>query len=151
MVDALSRKTISGLSLNHCTWRFEFDGTLLAQLRATSELRQMIIDDQKNDVKLQQSVHLVINGDKTDYSTEKDGGLLYKNRLCVLNVQELKTKLMYESYNTILTMHPKGNKMYHDLKQYYWWRGMKKDIVEYVFKCLTCHQVKAKHQVLSGL
>ena len=28
---------------------------------------------------------------------------------------------------------------------------MKKDIVEYISKCLTCQQVKAEHQVLSGL
>ena len=28
---------------------------------------------------------------------------------------------------------------------------MKKDISEYVSKCLTCHQVKAEHQVPSGL
>ena len=34
VVDALSRKTISGLSLNHCTWKFEFDGALLV-IRAT--------------------------------------------------------------------------------------------------------------------
>ena len=28
---------------------------------------------------------------------------------------------------------------------------MKKDVVEYVSKCLTCQQVKAEHQVSSGL
>ena len=28
---------------------------------------------------------------------------------------------------------------------------MKKDISKYVFKCLTCQQVKAEHQVPSGL
>ena len=28
---------------------------------------------------------------------------------------------------------------------------MKKDIVEYVFKCLTCQQVKVEHQVQSDL
>ena len=77
-------------------------------------------------------VQLVENGDKTDYSIEEYGGLYYKSRLCVLNVQELKTKLMYESHNTIFTIHPGGNKMYQDLKQYYWWREMKKYIVEYV-------------------
>ena len=96
-------------------------------------------------------VQLVKNGDKTDYSIEGDEGLYYKNRLCVPNVQELKKKLMYESHNTVFTMHHGGNKMYQDLKQYYWWRGMKKDIVEYVSKCLTCQQVKVEHQVSSSL
>ena len=28
---------------------------------------------------------------------------------------------------------------------------MKRDVTNYVSKCLTCQQVKAKHQVLSGL
>ena len=58
---------------------------------------------------------------------------------------------MYESHNTVFTMHLGGNKMYQDLKQYYWWQVMKKDIVGYVSKCLTCQQVKAEHQVPSGL
>ena len=102
-----------------------------------------MIDAQKNDIKLQQSVELVINRDKTAYSIEEDGGLYYKNILCVPNVQELKKKLMYESHNSVFTMPLRGNKMYQDLKQYYWWRGMKKDIAEYVSKCLTCLQVKA--------
>ena len=151
VVDALSRKTIFVLSLKHCSWRFTFDGALLAQLKAMHELRQMMIDAQKNDVKLQQMVQLVGNGDKTDYSIEENGGCYYKNKFCVPNDQELKKKLMYESHNTVFTMYPGGNKMYQDLKQYYWWRWMKRDIVEYVSKCLTCQQVKAEHQVPSGL
>ena len=114
-------------------------------------LKQMVIDAQKNDVKLQKMVQLVENGDKTDYSIKGDGVLYYKNQLCVLNVQELKEKLMYERHNTVFTMHLGGNKMYQGLKQYYWWRGMKKDIAEYVSKCLTCQQVKVEHQVPSSL
>ena len=83
-------------------------------------------------------VQLVRNGNETNYSIKEEGGLFYKNRLCVPNVQELKKKLMYESHNTVFTMHPGGNKMYQDLKRYHSGRGMKKDIVEYVSKCLTC-------------
>ena len=138
VVDALSRKIIYVLSLKHCAWIFAYDRALLAELRVMPDLKQMIIDAQKNDVQLQQRVQLVRIGDKTDYSIKDDGGLYYKSRLCVSNVQELKRKLMYESHNIVFTMHPRGNKMYQDLKQYFWWRGMKKYIVEYVSKCLTC-------------
>ena len=45
-----------------------------------------MIDTQKNDVKLQQMVQLVKNGDKADYSIEEDGGFYYKSKLCVSNV-----------------------------------------------------------------
>ena len=51
----------------------------------------------------------------------------------------------------VFTMHPEGNKMYQDLKQHYWWKGMKRDVTEYMSKCLTCQQVKAEHQVPTGL
>ena len=111
----------------------------------------MIVNAQKNDTKLQEIVQLVSTGDKTDYAMDERGGLLYKSRLCVTNVMDLRKKILYESHNTVFTMHPRGNKMYRDMKQYYWWQGMKKDIFEYVSKCLTCQQVKAEHQVPSSL
>ena len=151
VADALSRITISCVSLKHCAWKFASDGALLAQLRVMPDLKHMMIDAQQDGAKLQERVQLVSNGDKTDYPINDDGDLYYNSRLCVSNVHELKKKLMYESHNTMFTMHHRGNKMYQDLKQYYWWLEMKKDIVEYVSKCLTCQQVKDEHQVPSGL
>ena len=65
--------------------------------------------------------------------------------------KELKKKLLFEAHNTMFTMHLGSNKMYQDLKQHYWWKGMKRDVTEYLSKCLTCQQVKAEHQILTGL
>ena len=52
VVNALSRKTVAALSLQHSDWRITADGALLAQLRAQPTLKQMIIDAQKNDKEL---------------------------------------------------------------------------------------------------
>ena len=41
--------------------------------------------------------------------------------------------------------------MYQDLKQHYWCPGMKRDVIAYVERCLTCQQVKAEHQRPAGL
>ena len=42
--DALSRKAMSTLSLQHNRWRIAPDGVLLAQLKAQPVLKKMIID-----------------------------------------------------------------------------------------------------------
>ena len=83
------------------------------------DLKQMIVNAQKNDAKLQEMAQLVSTGDKTDLSIYGSGGLLYKSRLCVPNDMELKKKILYESHNTVFTMHPGSNKMYQDMKQSY--------------------------------
>ena len=96
-------------------------------------------------------MQLVRDSDKIDFSVKEDRSLYFQNRLFMPADNELKKKLLCEAHNTVITMHPGGNKIYQDLKQYYWWRGMKRDVTEYVSKCLTCQQVKAEHQVASGL
>ena len=138
VVDALSRKMIYALTLKDYDWRFDSDGALLAQLRVLPDLKQMLINAHKDDAMLQEIVQLVSTGDKTIYAIDKSGCLLYKSRLCVPNVKDLRKKILYESHNNVFTMHPRGNKMYQDMKQYYWWQGMQKDISEYASKCLMC-------------
>ena len=59
---------------------------------------------------------MVRDGDKTKFLNKEARSLYFQNRLCVPDDKELKQKLLYEAYNTVFTMHPKGNKMYKDLK-----------------------------------
>ncbi|GJX43208.1 putative reverse transcriptase domain-containing protein [Tanacetum coccineum] len=52
---------------------------------------------------------------------------------------------------SLYSVHPRADKMYYDLRDMYWWPGMKRDIATYVSECLTCAKVKAEHQRPSGL
>ena len=83
--------------------------------------------------------------------TLTDSELKFQNRVCVPNELELKRKLMEEAHASRVSMHPRSTKMYRDLKQNFWWPSMKKEIAEFVSKCLQCQQVKAEHQIPAGL
>ncbi|GKF16778.1 putative reverse transcriptase domain-containing protein [Tanacetum coccineum] len=58
---------------------------------------------------------------------------------------------MNESHAIKYFVHPGSDKMYYGLRDLYWWPEMKKDIVLYVSKSLTCSKVKAEHQNPTGL
>jgi len=88
---------------------------------------------------------------ETEYEVKENRCLHYKERVCVPDDKELKTSILREAHNSVYAMHPGSTKMYRDLKLRYWWPGMKKDIADYVTRCLTCQQVKVEHQVPSGL
>ena len=64
---------------------------------------------------------------------------------------EMRNKLMELAHSSSYTMHPGSTKMYQDMRMHYWWSGMKRDIAEFVAKCLICQQVKAEHQKPAGL
>ncbi|KAL9665969.1 hypothetical protein QQ045_000290 [Rhodiola kirilowii] len=48
-------------------------------------------------------------------------------------------------------MHPGTTKMYHDLRDVYWWSGMKREVAYFVSRCLTCKRVKAERRRPAGL
>jgi len=69
-----------------------------------------------------------------------------QGRLCVPNMDGLQKLILEEAHSSQYSIHSGAAKMYQDLRQHYWWRRMKKDIVRFVAKCLNCQQVKYKHQ-----
>ncbi|GJZ08959.1 putative reverse transcriptase domain-containing protein [Tanacetum coccineum] len=73
------------------------------------------------------------------------------DRIWVPLVGGVRMVIMDEAHKSKYSVHPGADKMYHDLRDMYWWPGMKRDIATYVSKCLTCSKVKAEHQRPSGL
>ncbi|GKA49393.1 putative reverse transcriptase domain-containing protein [Tanacetum coccineum] len=82
---------------------------------------------------------------------KEDESLYFIDRIWVPLVGGVRTIIMDEAHKTRYSVHPGAEKMYHDLRDIYWWPGMKKDTATNVSKCLTCSNVKVEHQSPSGL
>ncbi|KAL0561652.1 hypothetical protein IC582_002092 [Cucumis melo] len=123
----------------------------LAQLTVKPTLRQRIIDAQGNDPYLVEKCGLAEVGQAVEFSISSDGGLLFERRLCVPSDSAVKTELLSEAHSSPFSMHPGSTKMYQDLKRVYWWRNMKREVAEFVSRCLVCQQVKAPRQKPVGL
>ncbi|GKE15481.1 putative reverse transcriptase domain-containing protein, partial [Tanacetum coccineum] len=80
-----------------------------------------------------------------------DGTLYYLVRIWVPLKGDVRTLIMDEAHKSKYSIHPGADKMYYDLRDKYWWSGMKKEIAEFVIKYLTCLKVKAEYQRPSGL
>jgi hypothetical protein len=103
-----------------------------------SNLLQEIQKGQVEDERIQE-IRCNIKEEKSPgFSEDEEGVLCYKGRICVPNLKELKAKILREVHESAYSIHPGGNKMYHDLKATYWWYGMKRDVAEYVALCDTC-------------
>ncbi|GJX41143.1 putative reverse transcriptase domain-containing protein [Tanacetum coccineum] len=78
--------------------------------------------------------------------------VIFMGRKSVIYIRgDVRKLIMDEAHTSRYSIHLGADKMYHDLRDLYWWPGMKRDIAEYVSKCLTCSKIKAEHQKPSGL
>ncbi|KAL0537317.1 hypothetical protein IC582_026294 [Cucumis melo] len=123
----------------------------LAQLIIQPTLRQRIIVAQLNDPYLVEK-HLLVEAEQgEDFSISSDDGLTFDGRLCVPEDSAVKIELLTEAHSSPFTVHPRSTKMYQDLRRAYWWRNMKREVADFVSRCLVCLQVKAPRQKPGGL
>nr|GEY52960.1 putative reverse transcriptase domain-containing protein [Tanacetum cinerariifolium] len=80
-----------------------------------------------------------------------DGITMDPAKLCVPSDPTLREAVLSEAHNSPFSIYPGSTKMYGDLKEHFWWNGMKQDIATFMEKCLICQQVKIEHQRASGL
>ena len=69
----------------------------------------------------------------------------------VPHLTDMREEILKEFHCSRFAMHPSGPKMYRDLRRQYYWSGMKRHVANFIQRCLTCYQVKAKHQKPTGL
>jgi hypothetical protein len=85
-----------------------------------------------------------------NYTLETDRTLLYKNRIYVPNVQDLKLIILNEMHNVPYAGHPGYQKTMAAVKSHYFWPGMKREIAEYIARCMECQKVKVEHRHPTG-
>jgi hypothetical protein len=108
------------------------------EMEVGSSLLQEIKKGQVEDEEIQEIKHNIKEERSLGFSEDDEGVLWYKGRICVHNIKELKDKILHEEHESGYSIHPRGNKMYHDHKGTYWWYGMKIHVAEYVALCDTC-------------
>ena len=92
----------------------------------------------------------VYSGEESDLRTSEDGLWMFGERIYIPDDPQLKQAILEEAHSSDYALHLGSTKMYRTIRENYWWPGMKREIAEYVEKCLVCQQVKAEHQKPTG-
>ncbi|KAL0311461.1 UNVERIFIED_CONTAM: Transposon Ty3-G Gag-Pol polyprotein [Sesamum angustifolium] len=164
VADALSRKssnTLASLGSHNQTLLLEMRSMntklevdqvagLLAALQLKPDFVDHIKEAQTRDPFLLRMREKLKRGKKSNFSVRADGVIMNGERIGVPDADGLRKEILQEAHNAPYAMHPGTTKMYRNLKPYYWWQTMKKDVAEFVAKCITCQQVKAEHQAPAG-
>ncbi|KAA3480573.1 DNA/RNA polymerases superfamily protein [Gossypium australe] len=130
VTDALSRKSLFALRAMNTRMALSNGGSILAELRARPMFLQEICGAQKDDNDLQAKRVQCESNVESDIQISPDGCLMFRDRVCVPRDDELIRKILHEAHSGCF---------------------MKKEIPEFVSRYLSCQQMKAEHQVPSGL
>jgi len=76
--------------------------------------------------------------------------LLFKGRVCVAGGPLFRRLILKKGHQSHLSIHLCMTKMYNDLKESFWWNGMKMDVADFVAQCLVCQKAKIEHQRPGG-
>ncbi|XP_070020097.1 uncharacterized protein [Nicotiana sylvestris] len=113
------------------------NGGVVLQNTEKSSLIAEVKERQYEDPELVELRERVPQQKKPVLELKGDGVLRYRGRLCVPDIAGLRDRIMSEAHYSWYSIHPGSTKIYHDIKEVYWWNDMKKNIVEYVDQCLV--------------
>jgi hypothetical protein len=125
----------------------------LFNITLTPTLRDEIKAAQKNDEGMDHIKRRMQEGDPkvACFCEDAEGTIWFKERLVVPKKEALKKKILDEAHTLRYSIHSGSIKMYHDLRQQFWWTRMKREAAHYVSECDTCRKVKADYMKRRGL
>ncbi|KAI3682071.1 hypothetical protein L2E82_50219 [Cichorium intybus] len=136
VADALSRKPSAEPIRARCL-----------RMTMVSPLLDLIRDAQKTATSIKREK---IENELPKMELDSRGLLTRHGRVWVPFTGGNRKTLMEEAHKSKFSIHPGATKMYLDLREGYWWHGMKNDVARFVEECMTCRKVKAEHQKPHG-
>ena len=67
-----------------------------------------------------------------NHSPWGDGVHRYQGRLFMPNIDDLRPNIIAEAHVSMYSIHLGSTEMSHDIKEIYWWEGMKRDISKFL-------------------
>ncbi|XP_050897680.1 uncharacterized protein LOC127104538 [Lathyrus oleraceus] len=123
----------------------------LGMLKLINGILEEIIEGKKIDLGLVDRLMSINQGKYGEFKIDENGVIRFKDRVCVPHVPVLKKSVLEKGHTSGLGIHHGATKMYQDLKKLFWWPGMKKEIVQFVYAYLTCQNPKIEHHKSLGL
>ena len=117
--DALSRKSVQMLQSLNAHLSLLYNGAIVAEFIAKSDLLNGVLEAQNNDEKIFAILNKSREGKETEFIVNEDGFVYYRDQVCVPNDDELKKSILEEAHRGSFAMHPGSTKMYKDLKTSY--------------------------------
>ena len=81
-----------------------------------------------------------------EYKMKEDGLLMHKNIICVPSSGELRNLVLKEMRNVPYDGHLGYQKMITTVRSQLFWSRMKKDVADYIARCMECQKVKVEYR-----
>eukprot|EP00253_Pinus_taeda_P006077 PITA_06077 len=136
VADALSRKM-------HCLYEIS---TSKGWSNFHEEIKQAAEEDAEYQQKKQQVQEVASHIRQQGYELKAPGILYYKKRIYIPNHAEVKKRVLDEYHKSPYAGHPGYQTFINALRKECYWPGMKKEVMNYLARCIECQQVKVEHQ-----
>jgi len=70
--------------------------------------------------------------------TLTNGVIHYKGRIVIGNDEQLKARIMQAMHDSTVGGHSGVQATYHRIRGFFYWLGLKREVVKYVLQCEVC-------------
>ncbi|KAI3818148.1 hypothetical protein L1987_11951 [Smallanthus sonchifolius] len=136
VADALSRKS-SHAPIKVKSFKMTISSSLIDEIREAQVLAL------GGDLKKERMVAYV------DKLGENSMGLkTCFDRIWIPRLSSVLTAILDEAHKSKYSIHPGATKIFYDLRCHFWWPGMRRDVVKYVERCLTCLRTRKGYDAI---